>query len=267
MNNDNFFLTLMSNSSLNYYNDNKTSGFSVHLAQKIQLTGDWVVALAELHYPYNFFNVTAGENAIFAEYNLKNTQAENSNILEQIEYKEMRISQGFYKNTTCVVKAVNKQLSKLTHGDILSVDELDGRTVIDTDKCWESNLKSITFSSRLAMQLGFTPGDNILDFDRSDNVGNVYFGIPDQMLIYTDVIEPVFVGHEKAQVIKIVNTAGAVRSCTFGDVHTVEFQHMHYTPVMKKEFEAISVDIRDCSGMYMPFRHGVSTIKLHFKKV
>lgn len=131
MNNDNFFLTLMSNSSLNYYNDNKTSGFSVHLAQKIQLTGDWVVALAELHYPYNFFNVTAGENAIFAEYNLKNTQAENSNILEQIEYKEMRISQGFYKNTTCVVKAVNKQLSKLTHGDILSVDELDGRTVIE----------------------------------------------------------------------------------------------------------------------------------------
>lgn len=267
MNNNNFFLTLMSNSSLNYYNDNKTSGFTVHLPQKIQLTGDWVVALAELHYPYNFFNVTVGENLIFVEYNLKNDQAEELNILEQIEYKEMSISQGFYKNIACLVNAVNNQLSKLTHGDILSLDELDGRTVIDVDKCCESRLKSITFSSRLSMQLGFAPGDNILDFERSNNVGNICFGIPDQMLIYTDVIEPVFVGHEKAQVIKIVNTAGAARSCTFGDVYTLEFQHMHYIPVMKKDFEAISVDIRDCSGLYMPFRHGVSTIKLHFKKV
>lgn len=117
------------------------------------------------------------------------------------------------------------------------------------------------------MQLGFAPEDNILNFERSNNVGNIYFGVPDQMLIYTDIIEPVFVGHEKAQVIKIVNTGGGSSTWSFGDVCNTEFQRMHYVPVLKKDFEAISVDIRDCTGSYMPFRHGVSTIKLHFKKI
>lgn len=65
MKNNDFYLTLMSNSSLNYYPENKTSTFTVHLPQKIQLLGEWSVALAELHYPYNFFNVTDGENNIY----------------------------------------------------------------------------------------------------------------------------------------------------------------------------------------------------------
>lgn len=262
---NNFFLTLMSNSSLNYYSENKTSGFTVHLPQKIQLTGNWVVALAELHYPYNFFNVSDGENVICVEFDTVNHQSETD--LNIIEKKKSKISPGFYKNIDCILKAVNSKLSQYVDCDILSQNEMDGRTVVNIDKCLSTNLKAITFSPRLAMQLGFNPEDNILDFDRSNNVGNIYFGIPDQMLIYTDVVEPVFIGHEKAQVIKIVNTAGESRSCMFGDVHTTEFQRMHYIPVMKKDFESISVDIRDCTGSYMPFRHGVSTVKLHFRKL
>lgn len=266
--NNNFFLTLMSNSSLNYYSENKTSGFAVLLPQKIQLTGEWAVALAELHYPYNFFNVSEKENSISVEHDTENPRSEDlTNIVQKARYTNSRISPGFYKNIECILKAVNNELSRSIGSDVLSVNELDGRTVVDLDKCLDANLKSITFSPRLAMQLGFDPEDNIMNFKRSNNVGNIYFGIPDQMLIYTDVIEPVLVGHEKAQVIKIVNTAGESRSCAFGDVHTTEFQRMHYIPVMKKDFESISVDIRDCTGSYMPFRHGVSTVKLHFKKL
>lgn len=261
---NNFYLTLMSNSSLNYYSENKTSGFTVHLPQKIRLTGEWVVALAEMHCPYNFFNVTAGENVIYIEYNPEVT---SNTITDRIKHRKLKISPGFYKSINHILKAVNKQLSDSTSGDLLSIDELDGRTVVETNNCREKNFKSVTLSSRLSMQLGFSPGDNILNFERSNNVGNIYFGVPDQMLIYTDVIEPVFVGHEKAQVIKIVNIGGKSSTWSFGDVHTTEFQRMHYVPVLKKEFESISVDIRDCTGSYMPFRHGVSTVKLHFKKI
>lgn len=265
---NNLFLTLMSNSSLNYYSENKTSGFTVHLPQKIQLTGNWVVALAELHYPYNFFNVTDGENIIWVEFDIENQQFKESfNKIEQREYSELKILSGFYKDIESILRAVNNELTRYTDCDVLSQNEMAGRTTVDIEKCLTAGIKAITFSPRLAMQLGFSPEDNILGFNHSNNVGNTYFGIPDQMLIYTDVIEPVFVGHEKAQVIKIVNTAGDSRSCVFGDVRTTEFQRMHYIPVMKKDFESISVDIRDCTGSYMPFRHGVSTVKLHFKKL
>lgn len=275
--NNNFYLTLMSNSSLNYYPENKTSAFTIHLPQKIQLLGEWTVALAELHYPYNFFNVTHGENNIYIEFgdnkfseeeDLNNIdQEKNINHIEPVRCEKLTISPGFYKSIECVLKAINIELSGLTGCNILTINELNGRTQIHIDKCIENNIKLLTFSARLAMQLGFNPGDNILNFNYSTNIGNIYFGIPDQMLIYTDVIEPTFVGHEKAQIIKIVNTNGVSKLCKFGDVHSIEFQHMHYTPVLKKDFESISVDIRDCTGAFMPFRHGVSTIKLHFKKV
>lgn len=166
------------------------------------------------------------------------------------------------------MEAVNIQLAEEgCDSNILSLDGLNGRTLVDRKKCLEKNMGSISFSARLAMQLGFSPSDNILNFNISSNIGNIYFGIPDQMLIYTDVIEPVLIGHKKAQIIKIVNTNGASKTCAFGDVQTQEFQRIHYTPVMKKEFESISIDIRSYTGLCMPFRHGVSTVKLHFKRV
>ena len=52
-----FFFTLLSNSSINYFPQNTTSSFTVHLAEKITLNGTWKVGIAEIHYKYNFFNV------------------------------------------------------------------------------------------------------------------------------------------------------------------------------------------------------------------
>lgn len=112
----------MSNSSLNYYSENKTSGFTVDLSQKIRLTGEWVVALAEMHYPYNFFNVTGSENAIFIEYKSQDISAGLTGL---IKYRKLQISPGFYKSISHILKAVNAQLSSHTGGDILSIDELD----------------------------------------------------------------------------------------------------------------------------------------------
>lgn len=93
----------MSNSSLNYYSENKTSGFTVHLSQKIRLTGEWVVALAEMHYPYNFFNVTGSENAIFIEYKSQDISAGLTGL---IKYRKLQISPGFYKSISHILKAV-----------------------------------------------------------------------------------------------------------------------------------------------------------------
>lgn len=274
---NNFYVTLMSNSSLNFYEENTTSSFTVHLPTKVQLTGDWGVGVAELHFPYNFFNVSDGENEITVEYNpdpdasgeensIHDTSDEENSIV-QVKCSTTKISPGFYKSVSSILEAINAQLFKEgCENNILSLDGLNGRTLVDRESCLKKNMKAVSFSARLAMQLGFNPTDNILNFTISSNIGNIFFGVPDRMLIYTDVVEPVLIGHEKAQIIKIVNTNGTSKACVFGDVHTLEFEHIHYIPVMKKEFESISVDIRSYTGLCMPFRHGVSTVKLHFKK-
>ena len=84
------------------------------------------------------------------------------------------------------------------------------------------------------------------------------------MLIYTDIIEPSFIGHEKAYVLKVVNTEA--RQLHFGDACYKEYAHMHYMCVQKREFDTISIDIRDHTGNFMPFQHGVLMVKLHFKQ-
>lgn len=112
------------------------------------------------------------------------------------------------------------------------------------------------------MQLGFKPYTDILETQISPHIGNIHFGVSDQMFIYTDIIDPTLIGHEKAYVIKVVNTEA--KKYTFGDSCYKEYTHMHYMRLQKREFESISVDIRDYTGQFMPFQHGVLMIKLHF---
>src|SRR5438874_11818894 len=50
-----FYYTIQSNASLNIYPDNKPNNFKVNLATPLQITGgNWVVGIAEIHYPCDF---------------------------------------------------------------------------------------------------------------------------------------------------------------------------------------------------------------------
>lgn len=255
-----FFVTLLSNSSMNFFPANKTSSFTVQLAEKITLNGSWCVGVAEIHYNYNFFNVTTNNNAVIA---IKTESNSSENSIKSVHTVD--ITPGYYDCVKDLVETVNTQMKKhwLVSDPLISIDKINNRTIVNKQVVYKK-LESISFQGRLAMQLGFEPGKNILQHELSPHIGNMFFGVPDQMLIYTDIIEPTFIGHEKACVLKIVNTN--TNTYKFGDICYKEYTHIHYINVQKREFEAISVDIRDYTGAYIPFQHGILTIKLHFKK-
>lgn len=262
-----FFITLVSNSSMRIFPDNKTSSFTVLLPEKVSLKGSWSVGVAEIHYNYNFFNVTDGNNKItLIKKEIENDQ--NNNEINKSETKqiEIAIETGHYNSVTDIIAVINNKLKPyMVVGDVLfSINEINNRTLVHKENLL-SDIGSIFFEGRLNMQLGFMPGRDVLLFKSSPHVGNTQFGIPDQMLIYTDIIEPTFIGHEKAYVIKIVNTE-ARQGTIFGDACYKEYTHMHYMNVQKREFESISIDIRDYTGNFIPFQHGVLMIKLHFKR-
>lgn len=255
-----FFVTLLSNSSMNFFPENKTSSFTVQLAEKITLNGAWSVGVAEIHYNYNFFNVTTNNNGVIV---LKKDANLTENSL--IPFHTVHITPGYYGSVADLVETVNIQMKKhwMAGGDLISIDKINNRTIVRKETVYKK-LESISFQGRLAMQLGFEPGENVLNHELSPHIGNTSFGVPDQMLIYTDIIEPTYIGHEKAYVLKIINTN--VRTYKFGDICYKEYTHIHYMPVQKREFESVSVDIRDYTGAFIPFQHGVLTLKLHFKK-
>lgn len=247
---------------MHIYQDNKTASFTVLLPQKITLSGRWCVALSEIHYNYNFFNVTSSDNKIYA----KKSRSNEGNTIPQEHNFVMSVQPGYYQNISQVISIINDEMAKITgtKEDVFSFNEVNGRAHFVPSILKKHDFTEIQLDDRLCMQLGFQPGINFMDHTISIHAANIHFGIADQMLIYTDIIEPTFIGHEQAYVLKIVNTQP--RSLTFGDACYKEFHKMHYMPLQKREFETISVDIRDYNGNFMPFLHGVLTLKLHFMK-
>lgn len=252
------------------YPENATSAFTVLLPQKITLHGKWYVGIAELHYNYNFFNVTREHSEISIDYEIKPEISENNYAEARIWTLATGITPGYYTRITDIVDEVNGELKRImsdkTHTvdeNILTYNKINSRVYVDKTKI-PSMYKSVTFSERLALQLGFKPDSNILECKISPFAANIRFGVPDQMFFYTDIIEPTFIGHERAYVLKIINTQPL--GVEFGSSCYKEFEDIHYMTVQKREFESIAIDIRDSTGDNFPFLHGVSAVKLHFKK-
>lgn len=291
MDSDSFFVTLLSNSSLSMYPENTTTSFTVNFPQKIRLVGNWKVAVAEIHYNYNFFNISKGNDRIWfrKKQEIVNEHVQTNPITEllvedddeakNIEEEEetnttidssrishfLQIPTGFYNNINDLINVINYEIESQFNikQKIFSLNKMNNRCEINFDK-YKDSYESVTCDGRLNLQLGFEPGTNLLNYSTSQHCCNINFGVPDQMMIYTDIIEPTFIGHEKAYVIKIVNTQP--KNLSFGDACFVNFEQMHYVNVEKREFESISVNIRHSTGDFMPFQHGVFTIKLHFKR-
>lgn len=51
---DQFYITLPSNSSMQFFPDNRTCCYMTQLPRAIELAGRWEVGLAEIHYPLTF---------------------------------------------------------------------------------------------------------------------------------------------------------------------------------------------------------------------
>ena len=60
-----FYLTLPSNSSLEYFPNNIVANFKVKLAEAVELIEEWEVALAEIHYPHSWSTIREGNQQTF----------------------------------------------------------------------------------------------------------------------------------------------------------------------------------------------------------
>ena len=56
-----FYLTLPSNSYMDYFPDNKLTHFSTRLPQMMDLDGSWEIGLSEIQYPHSWYDIKKGE--------------------------------------------------------------------------------------------------------------------------------------------------------------------------------------------------------------
>jgi hypothetical protein len=299
----NFYLTLLSNSSMDYYNDNKTSHFTVKLPKTLTLDGKWSVALAEIHYQSTFLNVSPGNTTIFFKWNVNDIDSEHC-IIEAKNYSSLKdlvntinkcinefmrkkaktfkelplnflaldIESRFKKDPEIQPSSENKpekesekepEKEPEKQPDFLSIDE--NKKVLVIAQLYKNVADELFFQNRLALILGYEP--NVDAITMNENLlrkPQLLNGIPDEMMVYCDIIEPQVIAHTMAKIIRIVSIS---KDTMFGETRHKEYQRLQYIPLLKKEFETISIELRDKTGAYLPFDYGTVMIVLHFVKV
>ena len=138
----NFYITLPSNSSMNYYPENTVTKYKTHLAQPISLEGDWEVGLFEFEYHRTWYNVEEKDSKIRFDH-MKD---------EKVVREKIHIPYGYYTsieeltdriNTSFIVFGVESGITQMPQ---LRVDKLTSkisiRLVLNT-KCSKYHLLTL----------------------------------------------------------------------------------------------------------------------------
>lgn len=269
-----FYMTLFSNSSMDYYPGNKTSTFTVQLPRNIILHGEWEVALSEIQYPYSFFTVQDGQNEIKLQSFTATRKFidKKSKITPPLVWSSVKITPGFYVDAKDIVTAVNNAITVETKIENFFQYDANSQRVSTKEK--ESALtdgqKVVTAfkpSVRLALQLGYRPDEEVqVEELHAPHVANTTSGVPDIMLIYCDIIEQQIAGDSWSRVLRTLKSTPDGAVPYFSKSCSVDFAQLQYIPVQQTQFESISLDLRDSNAKLMPFQSGVSSVKLHFRK-
>lgn len=257
MNNESFYLTLLSNSSADYFPDNKTSNFSTKLPKSIKLDGLWSVAVVEFQYPCTMYTVQEHENVIYL---IREAKMSHDAIASNVLYKT-HIPATNYDNISQILTALNN--NSLLHGKVKF--RYDDVTKHVTTTVLEQETKSLVLSPRLSYQLGFEANVNIAKNNFGKYPANLYLGLPSQLFLYCDIISPQIVGDVMASLMRIIPLDPSKYIYGANKMHV--FSPPHYLPVTRREFDTIEIDIRSSTGEKIPFQFGTSYIKLHFLRI
>jgi hypothetical protein len=104
-------------------------------------------------------------------------------------------------------------------------------------------------------KLNFPPGDY-----KAPYVADVTRGV-NSLYVYCPLVEPRMVGDAQVPLLRIVPVAGRD-----GEMMTRAFDHIPYCPLVLRRFQTVEIDIRDDTGVKIPFERGRVVVTLHCRK-
>ena len=233
-----FYVTLISDSSLSFFPDNKTSQFTTQLPSPINLNGEWEMALVDFIYPHTWYNVRKDNNLFGFD-------------LGDGKIQGRRIPIGCYETVPDLIKGMT--LASHKHKIDFSYHPVTKRVTVKTDK-----KSKVILHQGLAELLGFEPGE-YSGLQESPFVADPKSSFP-VMYVYCDLVEPQIVGDVQAPLLKIVSVEG-----NDGEIVNAHYSRPFYVPVIRQHFQTIQIDLRLHSGDLVPFERGKVILTLHFR--
>jgi len=241
-----FYITLVSDSSMSYFPENKISHFITRLPIPIELKGEWEVGMVEFVYPHTWYNINHQNNLFGFEVDGHTTVGR-------------RVPPGCYETVPDILKA-------------MYVEEHKDRIIMDFNKVTKrvkinvKNMAKLTLHDGLAQILGFEPM-KITSLDPSIDATVISPMVADPtehyhvLMVYTDIVEPQLVGDVLAPLLRVVRVKGQD-----GETVSEQYDRPHYLPVNRKMIETLEIVIRTHRGCLTPFERGRSYVKLHFRQ-
>ena len=287
-----FYLTLPSNSSMEYYPSNTLAKYTTKLQNEISLQGEWEVGLTEIIFPRNWLNV--GEKQfiniyLFAiryplghpDYDVEILKVDHVGKYDCVINVPIRM--GHYNDIVSLLLELNKQLESaresfintpnLKRQFITRLQRDDGWFKFRYDrranlvKVYAMPMSSITLTSDLIDMLGFSRDDFPLhnDVHTSKIIQALRESAIDSesqtMYMYCDVVECVPVGNTSVPLLRVIGVESSFRS-----IVQRSFDRPRYLPLRKLSFESLEIDIRDGLGRAIPFESGTVIATLHFRR-
>lgn len=250
-----FYLTLPSDSSFKSYPDNTVARFVTKLPDRVRLDGDYEVGLSELIYPHSWFNVDNSRKKFWI----------GVGHPLSTDLQEYYIKSSFYEDSATFARDLTEQAAKA----FAKIPELSVKFLFDTSNSrFSIEIISTTsnyllyVSEELQQFLGFTgrwtaTGNPLMIADKAFDL---HRGLR-LMYIYCDIVSHRIVGDTKAPLLRVCNVNGKS-----GDMVRTIFDHPHYLPIARREFDTIEININTELGSPMPFTFGKSVVTLHFRR-
>ena len=271
-----FYLTLPSNSSMNYFPKNTLTNFNTKLHHEISLTDDWEVGLSDIILPKNWFNVDKNQYVVIKYFIPERDLVFTSN--------KFHVRPGYYTNIESLAYQINTAISRIRTDIRGKADENESLRDISNYITFHTNTEinviherkievsidkfcELIFSEDLIDILGIKESDREVftnmsggELRQAINVKPVY-DIRQTFYIYCDILENVAVGDTLAPLLRTIDVEGER-----GTMIHRNFDQPRYLPVQKKNFDTLEILIKDGLGREVPFDKGSLIVTLHFRR-
>ena len=275
-----FYITLMSDSSMDLFQDNTQCCFRTKLAKPIHLNKqDWEIALVEMIVPSQVINVTEEERHFYIVTHdpVLGKALENFETYCTLPNKEEKgvrlcIPIGTYVTPQHLIETIDftvkDQLGKIFRQKglrfTMGFSGQSKRAKLDS-----SDQLGIQFHPHMFIKLGGAPDSSSTIFFKDTpepfphgvdiNMGH------NHLFVYSDLASYTYLGNIEAPILRVAPFDPRTKAGTNPHIH-FEFLNLHYVPLAKADFDTITIHIRGDTGQSIQFIHGKSMVKLHLRQ-
>src|SRR3569832_929559 len=257
-----FYLTLPSNTEAGC----PAPPLHVRLPNRIKLEGDWEVGLAEIIYPFSWYN--------FQTEHCKITAGISNSNMDWSRCVGGYIPSSFYEDVTQVIDAINKLIKNQVRkyqdipDDAITFTFNDGYVILLLRYAY---VDVVALHPNVSKLLGFlTPTlylrtvqryEDDLVIIRADNRAVDIKTEFQTLYIYCNIIEDQIVGNTLAPLLRIIDVQGRFKNI----IHRT-FDNPHYMPILQKDITNLEINIKTDANEFGNFEFGKVVVKLHFRK-